>query len=126
MLNIKTLIAGATLAAASITAFAQPAHTPGVDARQANQAARIDAGRANGSLSKREARRLEQQQAEIRRYERRAKADGVVTPAGGARHAAPHAAEREPQHPPRKELIGRRQGRPGGSFGPLERSAWWL
>jgi hypothetical protein len=78
MLKLKTLAAGIALAGAALGAYAQP--TPGVDARQSVQERRIDHGAASGRLTRAETRRLERQQAEIRRYERRAKADGVVTP----------------------------------------------
>lgn len=82
---IKTFIAAAALALASMSSFAQapaasPA-TPGVDQRQANQEKRIDKGVASGELTKREARRLEKQQAHINKAEDKAKADGVVTAA---------------------------------------------
>ena len=82
MNKFTTLATGVTLAIASIGAFAQAATpvTPRVDQREANQQARIDAGVANGQLNRREARRLEQEQARIRAAERHAKADGVVTP----------------------------------------------
>ena len=54
--------------------------TPRVDQHEANQQARIDAGVASGQLTRREARRLEREQAKIHAAERHAKADGVVTP----------------------------------------------
>ena len=82
-MNKFTILAtGLTLAVASIGAFAQVAAqpTPRIDQREANQQARIDAGVASGQLSRREARRLEREQAQIRAAERNAKADGVVTP----------------------------------------------
>lgn len=59
-------------------AFAQ-ANTPGVDQRQANQERRIDQGVASGSLTQREANRLERGQERVDRMENRAKSDGVVT-----------------------------------------------
>ncbi len=82
MNKFTTLATGMTLAIASMGAFAQgvvPA-TPRVDQREANQQARIEAGVASGQLNRREARRLEREQAQIRAAERHAKADGVVTP----------------------------------------------
>jgi len=83
---IKTFIASAVLALASVSSFAQAAGaasaaTPGIDKRQANQEKRIDQGVASGELTKRETRRLEKQQAHINKVEDRAKADGVVTAA---------------------------------------------
>ena len=82
MNKFTTLATGITLAVASIDAFAQAsfATTPRVDQREANQQARIEAGVASGQLSRREARGLEREQAQIRAAERQAKADGVVTP----------------------------------------------
>ena len=59
-------------------AFAQ-ANTPGIDQRQANQERRIDQGVASGSLTPREANRLERGQQRVANMENRAKADGVVT-----------------------------------------------
>lgn len=82
MSKLKTLAVGATLAIASIGAFAQaaaPAATPGVDQRQANQEKRIDQGIASGELNKRETRRLEKEQVAINKAEDKAKADGTVT-----------------------------------------------
>jgi len=81
MNKFTTLATGITLAVASIGAFAQGGMvTPRVDQREAHQQARIDAGVASGQLSRREARRLEREQAQIRVAERQAKSDGVVTP----------------------------------------------
>jgi opacity protein-like surface antigen len=89
MSNLKSLALGATLAIASIGAFAQAAApaTPRVDAREARQEARIDAGVASGQLNAREARRLEKQQVHVAAVETRAKEDGTVT-AGERRHLA--------------------------------------
>jgi hypothetical protein len=81
MLNLKTVAIGATLAIASIGAFAQataPA-TPRVDAREAKQQARIDNGVASGQLTAKETNRLDKQQAHIASAETKAKADGTVT-----------------------------------------------
>jgi len=77
--TIKTLLA--TLALASLSLGAQAAtDTPRIDARQAQQQARISAGVADGSLTHHEARHLQAEQRQIRHAERHAKADGVVTP----------------------------------------------
>ncbi|MBT9519445.1 MAG: hypothetical protein IV101_01000 [Dechloromonas sp.] len=59
-------------------AFAQ-ANTPRVDQRQANQEQRIDQGVASGSLTQREANRLDRGQQHVDSMENRAKSDGVVT-----------------------------------------------
>lgn len=85
-MNIRTLVASATLAVLSATSYAQapvapsPAATPGIDQRQANQERRIGQGVASGQLTRHEARRLHRGQAGVARAEGRAKADGVVTP----------------------------------------------
>ena len=84
-ISLKTLVASAALTLLAGTALAQAAsapagsHTPRVDQRQANQEQRIDQGVAKGSLTRREARRLERQQSAIDRAENKAKADGTVT-----------------------------------------------
>lgn len=59
-------------------AFAQ-ANTPRVDQRQANQEQRIDQGVTSGSLTQREASRLDRGQQHVNNMENRAKSDGVVT-----------------------------------------------
>lgn len=81
MLNLKTLAFGALLAAASVSSMARPMNhaTHNIDARQAEQAARIDHALREGRLSRREFRSLQREQAAIRRYEAHAKADGIVT-----------------------------------------------
>lgn len=61
-----------------VLALAQVA-TPGIDQRQLNQERRIEQGVASGSLTQREANRLERGQQRIDNMEARAKADGVVT-----------------------------------------------
>jgi hypothetical protein len=68
-----------TLAAIACTLGALAATAPaqaGVNHRQARQAHRIEQGEANGTLTAREAGRLEHQQAHIARYEARSRADG--------------------------------------------------
>jgi hypothetical protein len=54
-------------------------NTPNVDQRQLNQERRIEQGVASGSLTDREANRLERGQQRVDNIETRAKADGVVT-----------------------------------------------
>ena len=72
------------------------ANTPGIDQRQANQEQRIDQGAAKGTLTPREARRLERQQGAIDKAENKAKADGTVTAQERRRlhHAQDHAGKR--------------------------------
>lgn len=109
------LIAAATLLALAGATAAQAQHagandTPRIDARQARQQARIDAGVADGSLTRHEARRLQHQQRHIARAERHAKADGVVTAqerqrlhamqdhAGRSIQRQKHDAQQRPRH----------------------------
>ena len=84
MLNLKTLSVAATLAIASLGAYAQAATapaTPRVDQREVNQDARIQQGVASGQLNAKETYRLEKEQAVINKAENKAKADGKVTKA---------------------------------------------
>lgn len=69
----------ALLALAGATAAQAASDSHQVDIRQARQQARIANGVADGSLTRPEARQLQQQQRHIRQAERHAKADGVVT-----------------------------------------------
>lgn len=55
------------------------AQTPGVDQRQHNQRERIQQGVVSGELTRRETANAVHDQRHIRRAERRAEADGVVT-----------------------------------------------
>lgn len=61
------------------------AQTPGVDQRQQNQRERIQQGVVSGELTRRETAHAVQDQRHIRRAERRAEADGVVTGSEKAR-----------------------------------------
>lgn len=72
-----------TAAALAATLFAGAAqagpYSPRVDARQANQDARIDHGVATGRLTPAETRRLEAGQNRIDRMENRFRADGHLS-----------------------------------------------
>ena len=79
---LKTLIAAAATVA-SIAASAQSfarVDTSAIDARQARQEQRIQAGVARSELTRREARILQEGQRDVARAEWRAKADGFVSP----------------------------------------------
>jgi len=83
MLHLKSLALGATLAIASLGAFAQAASapvTPRVDKREVNQDKRIQQGVGSGQLTAKETYRLEKEQAAINKVEAKAKSDGTVTP----------------------------------------------
>ncbi len=75
----RHIIAAAALFIAPVFAFAQSNETPKLDKRQANQAARIEQGKASGQLTDKEAAKLEKGQAKVSAKEAKAKADGVVT-----------------------------------------------
>lgn len=68
------------LAQTAVAPARNPAATPGVDQRQANQQQRIDQGVKSGELTGKEAARLEKGQERVQKIEDKAKADGKVTP----------------------------------------------
>jgi len=76
---MKHLMIAIFLFAAATCAFAQE-RTPRADAREAAQQTRIAQGRQSGELTRGETKALRAEQRHIRRSERRAKADGEVTP----------------------------------------------
>lgn len=65
--------------AAPLASLAQSTSTPVFDQRQANQEQRIQQGVQSGSLTQKEAARLERGQDHLQRLEDKVKADGVVT-----------------------------------------------
>lgn len=91
-MNIRTLIAALMMTGAT-AAFAQtpaPATRPPgqqeapnaqkrIDAREAEQQKRIDQGKASGSLTDKEAARLQKGQARVQKMEDKANADGKIT-----------------------------------------------
>jgi len=74
----KLIILAAVMMLASGMSFSQTA-TPKVTKRQVNQQARIREGVKSGELTKKEAVKLEGQQAKISHDKAKAKSDGVVT-----------------------------------------------
>jgi uncharacterized protein HemX len=74
---IVVVLALSLAGSATVTAAGQ--RTPRVNRREWRQTTRIRRGVRNGSLTRREAGRLTQQQARIHRHEARIKADGTVT-----------------------------------------------
>jgi hypothetical protein len=78
-------VAGSALAD---TATTTSTSTPRIDRREVNQHVRIQQGVRSGTLTKPEARNLRHGQRHVRRVERRAKADGTVTPRERARITA--------------------------------------
>ena len=79
--TVSTLALGLLLSAALTPAvFARDGtRDPGVNARQHHQHDRIQQGVRSGELSREEAQTLRGEQRDIRREERRDKADGVLT-----------------------------------------------
>lgn len=73
-----SLLAALLLLASSSAASAQTA-TPALNARQANERARIRQGVATGQLTRPEAARLRARQTAIHQEKKAARADGVVT-----------------------------------------------
>ena len=79
-MKFRHIIAIAFFAGAlSLPTFAQTS-TPQIDKREQAQKERIRQGVRSGELTRKEARRLATGQAKIRAEEKRAKADGIVTP----------------------------------------------
>lgn len=74
---VSILLSVMFVLALGITVSAQT--TPSVDRREHRQQRRIHQGVKSGSLTRREAARMERQQARTRRLEARAKSDGTVT-----------------------------------------------
>ena len=84
-MNRTTRLLLSVLAAVALPVYAQtapakdPAATPGIDKRQAEQQKRIDQGVKSGELTAKEAARMEKGQERIQAMEDKAKADGKVT-----------------------------------------------
>jgi hypothetical protein len=74
---VSILLSAMFVLAIGISVSAQT--TPSVDRREHRQQRRIRHGVRSGSLTRREAARLEAQQARTRRLEAKAKSDGTVT-----------------------------------------------
>jgi hypothetical protein len=74
-----SLLSATTMAQTAVVPVTNPAATPAVDKRQANQEKRIEQGVATGALNEAEAHRLHHHQDKIANAEAKAKADGVVT-----------------------------------------------
>ena len=79
MLKKIAVTAAALLSLSAAFATTAAAATPVLDGRQQNQAQRTGQGVRSGELTRPETRRLVRGQRELRRDERAAKADGVVT-----------------------------------------------
>lgn len=76
-MKAKLFILGLLFVGFTFSSYAQS--TPVVDKKERKQSKRIVHGVKNGELTRYETKQLVRQQREIRRTERRAKADGKVT-----------------------------------------------
>ena len=94
---MKTMITfAAVIALTSGAALADGTSDPGVNARQANQHARIQQGVRSGELTRRETRHVREEQRDIRQLERAYKSDGKLTRAERADlHHEQNQASRE-------------------------------
>lgn len=82
-LTLKSLVfsvlAGVAIGSLAGPAMAQGVHTPKVDAHQRALQVRIDRGISSGLITRVEARRLQDREAQIQRMEYRFRSDGVVS-----------------------------------------------
>ena len=79
------IVTVAVIGAFALPALAQTTSTPRIDQRQQNQERRIEQGEKSGSLTPKEAARLEKGQARVQKMENKATADGKVTKKEAAR-----------------------------------------
>ena len=104
----RTIITIAMIAAGAGAANAYGTSTRDIDGIQANQAARIQQGQRNGSLTRSEAADLKAEQRRIELLESRAKADGHVS---RSEHDQIRAAQqRASQHITRESTDNERRG----------------
>lgn len=78
-MKLKSILAALCATALSLPALAQTTSTPRIDQRQANQQQRIDKGVQSGTLTEKEAARMEKGQQHVQNLENKATADGKVT-----------------------------------------------
>jgi hypothetical protein len=105
---VLALLIGVTGYATAQTAVKDPAATPRIDQRQANQQARINEGVASGQITPKEQARLQGQQNRIAADKSAAKADGVVTQR--ERHALKHEQNHASRNIHRKKHNGKHAG----------------
>src|ERR1041384_1284191 len=105
--------------AIAVSGFAQ--QTPSADNRERRQQRRINRGVKSGTLTKREAARMEHQQARTKRMEAKAKSDGVVTRRERAR--LQHRENRTSRHIYRQKHD--RQNRNSSQKKMLKRGRWF-
>ena len=102
-MNINKTLAVIAMAVLPAVVFAQttpptPSDKAGarIDARQANQQQRIDAGVKSGELNQKEAARLQKGQERVQKMEDKARADGKITKQEARRieHAQDHQSQK--------------------------------
>jgi polyhydroxyalkanoate synthesis regulator phasin len=76
---ITAAVAAALMSGFAAEGFAAGTRDPGVNARQANQRARIEQGVKSGELTRRETRRAVENQRDVRQLEHAYKSDGTLT-----------------------------------------------
>ncbi len=104
----RTILAITLIAAGASGAHAYGSSTRDIDAAQAREAARIEQGRRNGSLTRWEAFQLNQEQRRIEQMESRAMADGHIS---RSEHDHIRAAQqRADRHITRESTDGERRG----------------
>ena len=81
MKAFSSLLSGAVLCAILLPAASQAAPQQTINQRERNQQERINQGIQSGQLTRKEASKLESQEAKIRVNERYDKKDGKLTPA---------------------------------------------
>jgi len=101
----RLLLLLTTLCALDVAVASANTATPRVDRREARQHARIQQGVKSGELTPGEAAKLRAGQVHVRAMERRAKADGKVTPRERARLG--HAQNRQSRRIARLKHNGR-------------------
>jgi Tfp pilus assembly protein FimT len=74
---LLTIVISGLMAIFAVAAFGQ--ETPGADTRQKNQKHRIKQGGKSSEITRREAKSVKHSYKSAKRYEAKAKSDGVVT-----------------------------------------------
>ena len=78
---VMAAVAAAVMSGFAAPGFAAGTRDPGVNARQANQRERIQQGVKSGELTRRETRKVAEEQRDVRQLERAYKSDGTLTAA---------------------------------------------
>jgi hypothetical protein len=76
---VMAAVAAALMSGFAAEGFAAGTRDPGVNARQASQRARVQQGVKSGELTRRETRKVVEEQRDVRQLERAYKSDGTLT-----------------------------------------------